>query len=99
MNDRLLDRRAFLASCGAALPLLTVACSKDAASIVDPFATEPGRLRLQARSRVRGTPLGTDVLYGQGLRRAYIRVPPGYSPAHPAPLVILFHGGGGRADL
>jgi predicted esterase len=48
---------------------------------------------------VRGTPIGDDVLYGEGLRRAYIRVPPSYSPSHAAPLVILFHGGGGRGDV
>jgi phospholipase/carboxylesterase len=99
MTDRLVTRRAFIATCSATIPLLSIACSNDSPSIVDPFSTEPGRLRLQARSRVRGTPLGNDVLYGEGLRRAYIRVPPNYSPSRPAPLVILFHGASARADL
>lgn len=59
---------------------------------------EPARLALHVRSRTRGTPTGTDVLYGLALRRAYIRVPPSYSPDVPAPLIIGLHGAGGRGE-
>jgi phospholipase/carboxylesterase len=88
-----ISRRAFLAAAGAAPLALAAACSP-----TEPRITGPARLRLQARKRTRDTLLGTDVLYGEEFRRAYIRVPNAYNPATPAPLIIAFHGNGGRGD-
>jgi predicted esterase len=39
------------------------------------------------------------VLIGDGLRRAYLRVPPSYSASHGAPLIILLHGAGGSGSV
>jgi predicted esterase len=86
-----LTRREFLAA--AAIPLAAFACAETTAPEVG-----PARLSLGFRARTRGTPLGTDVLYGDALRRAYIRVPDGYDPNVPTPLIILLHGSGGRGD-
>ncbi|HET9424246.1 MAG TPA: twin-arginine translocation signal domain-containing protein [Gemmatimonadaceae bacterium] len=89
-----ISRRQFLAAAGC-LPLaLGVACG----NVAEPEPQEPGRLRLAPRGPTRGTLLGTDVVYGEDYRRAYIRVPQSYSPARPAPLIIALHGNGGRGD-
>jgi len=88
------NRRQFLLST-AALPLIAAATA--CAGSTEP-TYGPARLRLQARPRTRGVPLGDDVILGADLQRAYIRVPATYTPAQAAPLIILFHGSGGRGD-
>jgi predicted esterase len=78
----------------AAAPLsVAIACSP-----TEPEFGGPARLRLKSRKPSRGTLTGTDVLYGESLRRAYIRVPLNYNPGVPAPLIIEFHGAAGRGD-
>jgi phospholipase/carboxylesterase len=67
-------------------------------SATGPEILGPARLRLSARKRTRDTLLGTDVVYGDAFQRAYIRVPNTYHPETPAPLIIEFHGNGGRGD-
>jgi predicted esterase len=97
MSDDLLvhvSRRQFLLST-AALPLVAAAAA--CVGSTEP-RYGPARLRLHARTRTRGTPLGDDVILGEDIQRAYIRVPATYSPEHAAPLIILFHGNGGRGD-
>lgn len=89
-----LSRRQFLAAAGA-MPLAFYA---GCAGVDEPEPFEPGRLRLQGRSPSRGTLTGTDVLTDANARRAYIRVPPSYSPAKPTPLIIAFHGAAARGD-
>jgi poly(3-hydroxybutyrate) depolymerase len=54
------------------------------------------RLRFNATSPSQTTSTGADVLTGAGDRRAYLHVPPTYRASAPAPLVIAFHGAGGR---
>ena len=85
-----LSRREFLAA--AAAPLALTGCT------TEPEIVGPARLRLRARKPSRGTLTGMDVLYGEDLRRAYIRVPPTYDPAKASPLIIALHGAGGRGD-
>jgi phospholipase/carboxylesterase len=92
-----ISRREFVIAAGS-IPLALAAACGDPTAPVDPNAGEPARLRLTARKPSRGTVLGTDVLYDANLRRAYLRVPPNYSPDTPTPLVIAFHGAGGRGD-
>jgi phospholipase/carboxylesterase len=92
-----ISRREFVIAAGS-IPLAFAAGCGDPTAPADPNAGEPARLRLTARKPSRGTVLGTDVLYDADLRRAYLRVPPNYSPDTPAPLVIAFHGAGGRGD-
>jgi phospholipase/carboxylesterase len=94
---RAISRREFIVAAGA-VPLAIAASCGDPTAPVDPSAGEPARLRLTARKPSRGTVLGTDVLYDANLRRAYLRVPPNYSPDTPAPLIIAFHGSGGRGE-
>jgi phospholipase/carboxylesterase len=89
-----LSRRQFLAAAGAMPLALYVGCG----DVAEPDPPEPARLRLQSRAPSRGTPIGTDVLYGEALRRAYIRVPSSYSASTPTPLIIALHGAGGRGD-
>src|SRR5215217_8223330 len=86
-----MTRRAFLAAAAAAPIALAAACSP-----TEPEVFGPARLRLQPRKPSRGTPTGNDVLYGEALRRAYLRVPLDYDPATPMPLIIELHGAGGR---
>jgi phospholipase/carboxylesterase len=86
-------RRSFLAAVSAAPLAFAAACSP-----TEPEFTGPARLRLQARKRTRGTLTGTDVVYGENFRRAYIRVPETYNPGVPTPLIIELHGAGGRGD-
>jgi predicted esterase len=78
----------------AATPLAFAA----ACTPTEPAVVGPARLRLSARRPSRGTLTGTDVLYGESLNRAYIRVPPNYDPAIPTPLIVEFHGAVGRGD-
>jgi phospholipase/carboxylesterase len=92
-----ISRREFIIAAGS-LPLAVAAACGDPTAPVDPNAGEPARLRLTVRKPTRGTVLGTDVLYDANFRRAYLRVPPNYSPQSPTPLVIAFHGAGGRGD-
>jgi phospholipase/carboxylesterase len=42
-------------------------------------------------------PVGLQPLNLGSRRDSYYYVPPGYNPAHPAPLVLLLHGAGGHA--
>ena len=92
LHDKL-SRRRFLAIAGAAPLAFAAACNP-----TEPARTGVARLRLQARSRTRDTLTGNDVLYGEGLQRAYLRVPPTYNAATPTPLIIALHGAGGRGD-
>ena len=88
-----ISRRSFLAA-AAAVPLgFAAACSP-----TEPLITGPARLRLHSRKPSRGTVTGTDVLYGEELRRAYLRVPLTYDATKPTPLIIALHGAGGRGD-
>ena len=87
------SRRQFLAVAGAVPLALAAACAP-----TEPGESGPARLRLHARARTRDVLTGNDVLYGEGLRRAYLRVPPTYQAATPAPLIIALHGAGGRGD-
>ena len=87
------NRRSFLTAIAAAPLAFAAACSP-----TEPEVTGPAGLRLQARRRTRGTLTGTDVLYGENYRRAYIRVPETYNPAIATPLIIELHGAGGRGD-
>lgn len=89
----LTSRRNFLASIAAAPLALAAACTP-----TEPALTGPARLRLHARSPSRGTLTGTDVIYGENFRRAYIRVPTTYNATTPTPLIIELHGAGGRGD-
>ena len=91
--DATISRRRFLAVAGTAPLALASACA-----LTEPGENGPARLRLHARSRTRDVLIGNDVLYGDGLRRAYLRVPPTYEAATPAPLIIALHGAGGRGD-
>jgi predicted esterase len=88
-----ISRRHFLAFTGAIPLAFAGACAP-----TEPGAAGAARLRLHARSRTRDVLTGNDVLYGDGLRRAYIRVPPTYQAGTPAPLIIALHGAGGRGD-
>jgi predicted esterase len=88
---RSISRRQFLLAT-AAIPLVA-ACS----GTTEP-RYGPARLRLQARARTRGTLLGDDVILTGDFGRSYIRVPATYTPQSPAPLILLFHGSGGRGD-
>jgi phospholipase/carboxylesterase len=88
-----LSRRRFLAIAGAPPLVFAVACAP-----TEPEETGSARLRLHARNRTCGTLTGNDVLYGEGLQRAYIRVPPAYDAGNPTPLIIALHGAGGRGD-
>jgi poly(3-hydroxybutyrate) depolymerase len=92
----MISRRNFIASAAAAPIALAAACSSPAEPRSE--INGPARLRLQARKPSRGTVTGNDVIYGDALRRAYLRVPLDYNPAKPTPLIIEFHGGGGRGD-
>jgi predicted esterase len=93
------SRRQFLAAAGCVSAGLWAGCrAMTDPSAPDPYASEPARLRLSVHPPTRGTPLGTDVLTDASFRRAYIQVPPSYTSSTPAPLVIAFHGGGGRGD-
>ena len=92
-----ISRREFLVTAGSVPLALAAACGEPTAP-TDPAAGEPARLRLLARKPSHVTLLGSDVLYGVDLRRAYLRVPPTYSPDTPTPLIIAFHGAGGRGD-
>jgi predicted esterase len=94
MTETGMRRREFIALAAAAPLAFAAACSPTEPQPV--FG--PARLRLSARKPTRGTTTGTDVLYGQDLRRAYYRVPLDYDPAKAAPLIIEFHGLGGRGD-
>ena len=90
------SRRDFIATVAAAPLAFAAACSP-----TEPKGSPingPARLRLQARERTRGTVTGNDVIYGEDLRRAYLRVPPTYTPFVPAPLIVALHPGGGRGD-
>lgn len=89
-------RRDFIATVAAAPLAFAAACSP-----TEPASNPingPARLRLQARKPIRGTVTGNDVIYGEDLRRAYLRVPLSYDPSKPTPLIIALHGGGGRGD-
>jgi phospholipase/carboxylesterase len=50
----------------------------------------PGRVKASA-------PVGLQPLKPGSQRDSYYYVPPRYSPAHPAPIVLLLHGAGGHA--
>lgn len=78
-----------------------------------PEARQTLRERLRERRQERHSPPPTqatrttidgpgDYTYSlehDGLTRKYrVHVPPGYSPAKPAPMVLAFHGGGGNMD-
>jgi predicted esterase len=96
-GTRILSRRQFLATAASGSAALWTGCRNlTDPSAADPYANEPTRLRLAVHPPIRGTPLGTDVLTDANFRRAYIQVPPLYTPSNPAPLAIAFHGFGGR---
>jgi predicted esterase len=87
-----MTRRAFVAASIAAPLAFAAACTP-----TEPEFAGPARLRLSARKPTRGTVTGTDVLYGQDLHRAYLRVPLSYT-GEKTPLIIALHGAGGRGD-
>ncbi|MEP6491915.1 MAG: phospholipase [bacterium] len=89
-------RRSFLAALASGSSVLYAACESSTA--VEPQTPDqsPFRLRFNARSPTHSGPTGSDVLLGDANRRAYLRVPPTYRPNAPAPLLIAFHGAGGR---
>ena len=90
------SRRDFIGTIAAAPLAFAAACSPTEPNR-NPI-NGPARLRLQARKPTRGTVTGNDVIYGDDLRRAYLRVPLNYDPSKPTPLIIALHGGGGRGD-
>jgi phospholipase/carboxylesterase len=92
--DRGMSRREFLLAATAGPLALAAACGLP----TEPEVVGRARLRLHARAPSRGTLTGTDVLYGEAMRRAYLRVPPSYDPSIPTPLIIALHGAGGRGD-
>jgi polyhydroxybutyrate depolymerase len=62
-------------------------------------AQQPGdniRHRIEQWRAGRAASSGLQELQVQG-RKVLVHVPAGYDPAHPAPLVLAFHGGGGDA--
>lgn len=86
------SRRSFLAALASGSSVFYAACS-DATGVQTQDLT---RLRLAAKQPTQNGPTGADVLIGAGNRRAALRVPPTYRSSAPAPLVIAFHGAGGR---
>ena len=86
------SRRSFLAALASGSSLFYAAC-RDATGVDPQDAT---RLRFNARAPSHSGPTGADVLTDANSRRAYLRVPPTYRSNAPAPLVIAFHGAGGR---
>lgn len=89
-----LTRRGFLGALGSGAALAYTACTAS----TEPEAFQASRLHFNDRRPTRNPYLGVDVLYGTDFRRAYVRVPTGYQSSSPAPLVIAFHGAGGRGD-
>jgi phospholipase/carboxylesterase len=55
------------------------------------------RLRARPSHPLDPGPSGLHKLDVGSIRDSYFYVPPQYSPAHPAPLVLLLHGAGGHA--
>ena len=87
------SRRSFLAALASGSSLFYAAC-RDATGVeVQQDAT---RLRFNARAPSHSGQTGADVLTDANNRRAYLRVPPTYRSSAAAPLVIAFHGAGGR---
>lgn len=56
------------------------------------------RHRIEQRRADRAAAPGLQEFQEQG-RKVLVHLPAGYDPAHPAPLVLAFHGGGGNADF
>jgi phospholipase/carboxylesterase len=97
-----IDRRAFLrhaaafGAVGAAgLPL---GCSDSTAPTAPEFTDfdEAARLHIKPRVATQKAFVGSDVIWYNGDRRSYLRVPPSYRTDQRLPLMIAFHGNGGR---
>jgi len=95
-HARPLSRRAFLAttSFGAAGVLLSCATP----GLTDPYASSNVRLTVRPSPPTLPGPLGLRRLGLGGARDGSIYVPASYSPASPAPMVLLLHGAGGAAE-
>jgi predicted esterase len=95
------DRRAFLSS--LAMGVVAAACGSDAATApTAPAFTafdEPARLRLNPRKPTQKAFVGSAAIWYDTDRLSYLRVPPTYHPSEALPLVIAFHGGGGRGTF
>lgn len=89
-----MQRRTFLAT---AISGLALACGGVTEPTFSEF-DEPGRIRIRPRKPTRKTVPGTEIITFQGGRRASLRVPPTYRADEALPLIIAFHGGGGRAS-
>jgi len=85
-------RRSFLAALASGSSAFYAACHDTTGVQTQDFT----RLRFSAKQPTQNGPTGGDVLTGAGNRRASLRVPPTYRSSAPAPLVIAFHGAGGR---
>jgi len=79
------------------VPFFLVAFALLAAGVAQ--AQQPGgniRHRIEQWRAGRAASSGLQELQVQG-RKVLVHLPAGYDPAHPAPLVLAFHGGGGDA--
>jgi phospholipase/carboxylesterase len=99
---RHIDRRTFLRRATAMAAVgtagLSVACS-DATAPAPVELTdfnEAARLHIKPRAASQKPFVGSDVIWYNTDRRSYLRVPPTYRPDQQLPLMIAFHGGGGR---
>jgi polyhydroxybutyrate depolymerase len=81
-----------------------LSCCLIASALLAPTAAPARQLgdgirhRLEQRRAERAAAPGLQELQVQG-RKVLVHVPAGYDPAHPAPLVLAFHGGGGDAPF
>jgi phospholipase/carboxylesterase len=93
-----MDRRTFLRRAAVSTAALTAAC-KDATAPEVTFTDfdEDARLHIKPRSATQKAFVGSDIIWYDNDRRSYLRVPPTYRTNQRLPLMIAFHGGGGRA--
>jgi phospholipase/carboxylesterase len=89
-NERSISRREFVAAAAAAAAL--VACHP--VGPATDAAEDPARLRARPSPPTERAEAGMHQLGLGGSRDGFLYVPPMYTPAKPAPLIVLLHGAG-----
>jgi predicted esterase len=99
---RHIDRRTFLRHASAVAAVgatgLSAACNDATAPAPSGLTdfNEAARLHIKPRAASQKPFVGSDVIWYDTDRRSYLRVPPTYRPDQQLPLMIAFHGNGGR---